>query len=62
MNQIIKCPKCDARSWSSDYWNCSECGYSESREWILLDENKEHFGGRNKGDEPALNLDFWMGE
>lgn len=60
MSQIIKCPKCDERSWSKDYWTCPSCGYSESREWVLLEENKDYQEGRGNGDEPALDLGFWM--
>ena len=62
MSQLIKCPNCDARSWSSDYWTCPSCNYSESREWVLLEENKDYKEGRDRGDEPKLDLGFWMEE
>ena len=56
------CPKCQERSWSSDYWICSNCGYSESREWVLLEENKDFKESFNKGDNPVLNLGYWIKE
>ena len=59
---LVLCPKCQQRNWSQDYFICSNCGYEESREWMLLEENKDFSESRNKGDNPALNLNFWMEE
>lgn len=44
----IKCPKCQELSSSQDYWVCPNCGYSESRESVLLEENKDYEEQRNK--------------
>ena len=63
MSQLIKCPNCNKRSWSSDYWSCSDCSFSETREWVLLEKNQDYFdGGKNRGDEPALDLHYWKEE
>ena len=59
---LILCPKCSQRQWSQDYFVCSNCGYEESREWVLLEENKDFEESYSKGDNPALNLSFWMRE
>jgi len=58
MSQLIKCPKCNSRSWSSDYWTCPACSYSETREWVLLEENKDYLESRDRGDEPQKDLGF----
>jgi len=58
---LILCPKCGERNWSSDYFVCN-CGYEETREFALLEENKDYFDGRDRGDTPQLDLGFWMRE
>ena len=59
---LVLCPKCQQKNWSQDYFVCSNCGYEESRKWVLLEENKDFSENRSRGDNPALNLNFWMEE
>lgn len=62
MSQTIKCPKCGGKDWSSDYWYCPHCNYYVGKEGMLLEMNKDYQEGRDRGDEPALDLSFWMEE
>jgi len=59
----IKCPKCNERSSPSNYWTCPSCGYSESKESVLLEENKDYEEQRNKNwDNRDEELRKWIGE
>lgn len=65
MSQIIKCPRCEGRDWSSDYWYCPHCNYYVGKEETLLEENKDYLDGGNqgqkgRGDEPSILLNTWI--
>lgn len=60
-HRMIKCPKCNTRSWSSEYWYCPTCDYYvDAREWVLLEQCKDYLeDDKWKGDEPQLDLNKW---
>lgn len=62
MSQLIKCPKCNTKSWSCDYWYCPTCSFSEVKEEALLEMCSEFKESYSRGDNPTILLNDWMKE